>query len=152
MSLGMIRWTPQKVQDADNPYEAFAEYTQQVLGTPWAGRKDLNMLKNRMDAFFGRYPHCDWQTPCRVVRWMAARKVRVSRVWVVDEYVRKAWAAGALPELDPSQAENPQADTLINSALAEETDPVWRKRLILAQSSFSKMEVWSRWNSTQAAR
>lgn len=152
MARGMVRWTPDKVQAAKDPYRAFSEYMQQTLGTPWPAPKDLGVLKNRMDAFFERYPHCDWHTPCRVVQFMTARKMRVSHIWMVDEYVRKAWAAGVLPELDPSQVSDPRADTLIDSALAEESDPVWRKRLLLAQSSLSKMEVWNQWNRCQPVR
>lgn len=151
MAYGMTTWTPSMVQNADDPHAAFCEYVQQRLGTPPPTRADRGKLRKEANAFFERYPHTDWYSLCRVVIWAASRKVRPARVCTVLGYVRHAWSAGALPELDPVNATDPEADALVQAALRLETDPRWRRRLILARSPGAKREVYDLWENEAMA-
>lgn len=151
MSYGMVTWTPTMVQNADDQYDAFSQYVQQRLGTPAPTQVDRAKLKKEVKIFFKQYPHTDWHSLCRVVIWAASRKVRPVRVYTVLNYVRYAWAAGALPELDPGNATDPEADALVQVALRMETDPRWRRRLVLARSPGAKREVYSLWENEAMA-
>lgn len=138
-------WTPDAVQNADDQAKAFAEYAQQTLGVPWPTLKDLVMLRKKAKDFFVHYPDADWRTLCRVVVWAANRKKRYARVWMLVDDFRKAWATGALPELDPHTRTDVDVEAEIHAALAKEQDQTWRRRLGLAQGSERQKEVLAAW-------
>lgn len=141
-------WTPDLVNAAEDPTRAFAEYVQQTLGVPWPTQRDMVILRKKVNDFFELYPQADYRTLCRVVVFMRSRKRRVSRMWMVVEEFRKAWAAGQLPELDPGYVRDDGIKTLIEEALTVETDPVWRRRLLLAQGPASQREVYVSWQQS----
>lgn len=145
MSSVLKTWTPDDVQAAPDPAKAFCEYAQQTLGVPWPTIKDMTILRKKTKVFFEQYPQCDWRTMCRVVQWCATRKKRHSRVWMVVEEFRKAWTAGALPELNPHTHRDEAVEDRVYKALEEEQDPVWRRRLLLAQGSQDQEEVYQMW-------
>lgn len=144
----LTTWTPDLVQNAVDQPVAFAEYCQQTMGVPWPTGKDMQVLRKRIKEFFTQYPHTDYHTLCRVVTFLRTRKRRVPRVWMVVDEFRKAWAAGALPELDPGRARDDHLDTLIADALLTETDPQWRRRLLLAENPQAQREVYASWRLT----
>lgn len=150
MAHGMIRWTPVMVNEADDPYYAFCEYAKQTLGVPHPSRTGMAALRRKCKVFFKEYPHTDWYTLCRVVGWMAANKRRVPDVFMIVDNYRYAWAKGALPELDPRNMEDPEADAMISQALSVETDERWRRRLLLAQAPHEKREVYASWQEEAA--
>jgi len=143
-------WTPDAVQADDDQPKAFAEYAQQTLGVPWPTLKDLILLRKKANEFFEHYPHTDWRTLCRVVDWAANRKKRYSRVWMLVDDFRKAWAAGALPELDPNRQTNATVEEQIFEALETETDESWRRRLLLAQGARQQEEVLALWRQERS--
>lgn len=126
------RWTPQLVAEAPDPNLAFANFTQQVLGVPWPTIKDQTILRSRTAEFFEHYPNATWFTLCRVVTWLKAKRKRVPRVWMVVDKFRDCWVDGMLPELDPAEGDV-ELEVLIESALTEETDESWRRRLIMTE-------------------
>lgn len=144
-------WTPDAVQEAEDKPRAFAEYAQQTLGVPWPTAKDLVILRKKAKDFFEHYPDADWRTLCRVVSWAANRKRRYSRVWMLVEDFRKAWASGALPELDPNTRRSGTVEEEIFKALETETDETWRRRLLLAQGAMQQEEVLAAWRSRDQA-
>ncbi len=151
MAYGMKRWTPAMVNEADDPYFAFCEYTKQVLGVPHPTNADKVILRRKCKAFFKEYPHTDWFTMCRIVNWMVRNKRRVPKMYMVVDHYRYAWAKGALPELDPRYAEDAEADAMIAQALAVESDERWRRRLLLAQDPIQKREVYASWREEAMA-
>lgn len=145
MSIGMVRWTPQKVMSAKDPAEAFAGYCEQVAGTPYPTATEMRVLRKKANLFFEQYPQCDWVTLCAVARWTVSRRRRFARVsQIVDQY-RYAFEKGAIPELDARNAVDPHLESQITAALFDESDPVWRRRLLLAQSQVDRREVYSMW-------
>lgn len=143
-------WTPDLVQAAPDQTRAFAEYIQQTLGVPWPTAKDMTILRKKCNEFFGHYPDLDYRSLCRVVVYCRTRKRRPPRMWMVVDEFRKAWSAGALPELDPVYREDENLDEKINAALATEQDPVWRRRLLLAQGPSARREVYAAWATSSA--
>lgn len=145
-------WTPDLVQASPDQVAAFCEYCQQTLGVPWPTLHDMMILRKKIKELFGRYPNADYRTLCRIVVWMRARKWRVARVWAVVDKYRDAWAAGQLPELDPGyQPPDLNISSLIADALEEETDPVWRDRLLLASNPAAQREVYGLWQTSSAS-
>lgn len=144
MAYGMKMITPQMVNESDDPAKLFCEYAQQRIGIPRATARDVMAVKKKAKLFFEEYPHTNWTTLCKVVVWMVANKRRVPNVHGVIDNYRYAWAKGQLPELDPANMEDPEADHLIREALKIETDELWRRRLIMATPSH-KREVYEFW-------
>lgn len=145
-------WTPEMVNNDPDPTRAFAEYCQQTLGVPWPTKKDMIILRKKCKDFFALYPHTDWRTLCRVVVFLRARKRRPSRVWMVVDEFRKAWAAGQIPELNENRGTNEHVEANIAHALETETDPVWRRRLMLAQGPIARREVYREWLTSCSSR
>jgi hypothetical protein len=141
--------TPDLVQAAADQPAAFADYVQQTIGVPWPTIRDMKILRSKIDGFFTLYPHTDYRTLCRIVMFMQSRKRRVPRTWMVVEEFRKAWAAGQLPELDPDNMRDETTVLSISDALTTEHDPVWRRRLLLAQGASAQQEVLAAWRTSR---
>jgi len=144
--------TPEKVANAPDPSYAFAQYVQQVLGVPWPTLGDQVILKKKTNEFFGRYPHADYYTLCRVVTWIRGQKrtKRFTRVWLVIDSFRDAYAAGVIPELDRERSDD-HIEARIKEILAIEKDPVWRTRLIGTQGLEYRRKLYFDWVSTHAS-
>lgn len=145
-------WTPVDVATADDPYKAFAEYCQQIIGVPWATQKDLIVLRKRGKEFFGHYPHADWYTLCRVASWCRSRRRRLPRVFMVIDEFRNAWKAGVLPELDPANRQETNVEEAIAAALEIETRQDWRRRLIGARGIEARREAYREWQTSLVSR
>lgn len=141
MSTFTKTWERSEVDDADS----FCDYAQQMLGVPWPTIQDKVILKNKVAELFRRYPQLDWAAMTRVVDWMRTRRKRPSRIWMIPEAFREAWASGVLPELDPRDEEDPSLERLIAAALAVETDPYWRGRLIGSRGIAARRRSLNAW-------
>lgn len=140
----LTTWTPQLVSDAPDPVAAFAEYAQQKLGVPWPTANDMRILRKKVTEFFGHYPRLTITTLCRVVDWAKSRRRRFDRVWKVVEAFRYAYKDGFLPELDPAGRDE-DVETRIAAALAVETDPNWRRWLIVADGVTARTKTITDW-------
>lgn len=141
-------WTPERVQEADDPNKAFANYVQQTLGVPYPTIKDMTILRKKTKLFFQNVPDADWKTLCKVVQWAKARKRRPPRVFMVVEMFRDAWAAGYLPELDRHARVDETVEAGIERALAVETRPEWRARLLGASGVTARAAAFAEWQQT----
>lgn len=146
----LTRWTPAMVAGAPDPALAFAEYSQQLLGIPWPTAKDQVILRARVKQLFEHYPRADYFTLCRLAQWCKTRKKRLPRIWMLVDCFRAAWAAGALPELDPQADE--AIDDRVARALEAETGDSWRQRLLCTTGTARQaaIEEWEqqRWPSS----
>lgn len=141
-------WTPELVVAAPDPVSAFSEYVQQLLGIPWPTRTDIVTLRRKAEEFFSHYPRLNWYTLCRVAQWCRAKGRRFARVWEVIDAFRGAYVAGALPEMRSDH--NEDLDTAIATAIAQETDPEWRRRLLVAQGQNARRAVLNDWRTARA--
>lgn len=138
-------WTPDDVQHAEDKPRAFASYAQQVLGTPFPTAKQLAVLRKRTKEFLEQYPQADWRTLCRVVIWCRQRRRRPGQVHYVLDEVRRAWASGALPELDPRDRVEDDVEASITAALERETREEWRRALLGARGVDARRKVLQAW-------
>lgn len=132
------------MNDVHDP-ETFAKYIQQTLGCPWPRAKDMVVLRKKIKDFFERYPHCDYDTLCKVVNWCKGRKRRFAHVYSVVDQFRYAYQAGYLPEVDESVRLDSQVEEGIREALSMETDDTWRTRLMCSEGSTLRKEVLVNW-------
>lgn len=144
-------WTPSDVQNAADPAKAFADYCQQTMGVPWPTIGDLKILRKKANEFFEHYPQADWTTLCRVAQWCRSRKRRCSRVWLVVDEFRNAWAKGGLPELDPRDNADERVEEGIERALEAEERPEWRRRLIAARGVDARREAYQEWLASSSS-
>lgn len=142
----LTRWTPEMVAHAPDPALAFCEYAQQTLGVPWPTREDQCILRRRVKELLDRYPHADYFTLCRLVQWCRAHKKRKPRVWMVVDCWRDAWVAGALPELDPTHADD-DVERRIRAALDVEQRQSWRRRLLSAIGPAARRAAVDAWEA-----
>jgi hypothetical protein len=145
----LTAWTPELVATAPDPTRAFALYTQQVLGVPFATTKDIVLLRQRVNDVFNRCPQATYYTLCRVVAWARRKRIRKPRVYMVIDLVPEAWADRALPELD-EPVRDQQIERRIADALQVENDPSWRRRLIGAMGTTSRNRVLNDWMLSRA--
>jgi hypothetical protein len=129
-----------EVQDAN----ALARYIEQRTGAPWASIKDMSILRKKCKEFFEHYPHCDWTTLCHVADWCQRKRKRYSHVWKVVDAFRYAYEDGALPEVDQGYR-NRNLEREIADALEQETDRLWRMRLIGTRGIDARKEVLQSW-------
>lgn len=138
-------WTPEKVQEAKDKPKAYAEYCQQIIGTPWPTIKDMAILRKKIKEFFSHYPQCDYRSLCRIAQWARARKRRPNRTWMVVALFRDAWRDGYLPELDPAERREENIEQAIADALDEENREEWRRRLLGARGVEARREAYNEW-------
>lgn len=141
----LTQWTPEKVQAADDPPKAFADYCQQTIGTPWPTLKDMIVLRRKIKDFFALYPQCNYVSLCRVAQWARSHKKRPTRAWLIMDMFREAWRDGYLPELDPAERRDENIEDNISTALDEETRPEWRSRLLGARGVEARREAYEEW-------
>jgi hypothetical protein len=142
-------WTPEKVVNAPDPAMAWAEYVQQTMGVPYPTIRDMTVLRRKITDFFDHHPQADFYTLCRVAGWCRSRNRRFQRIWMVVDAFRDAYVAGALPELQPVQHdENLEAG--ITDALAQETDPAWRRRLLMCAGD-ARRDALQEWRDSGRA-
>ncbi len=124
--------------------ETFAAYCQQRMGIPYPTQKDLIVLRRRAKEFFNENPRANWQTMVRVADWCNNNRKRFPQAYGVFSQVRYAWAARYVPELDPVQRVDVALEERITSALAQETDAEWRRRLMVATGPMREV-VYAAW-------
>jgi hypothetical protein len=139
-------WTPDRIAGAPDPAVAFAGYLQQTMGIPWPTVKDLVILRKECQQIFDHYPQANWFTMCRIAEHLCRRKQRFERVWRVPQEFRVVWADGAIPELDASNCIDPRLERRVEYALERETDPTWRRRLLLTTGDerINAVHEWER--------
>lgn len=134
--------------------KSFGRYVQQTVGVPYFTNADFMMLNKKIKEFKERYPHLadnPWPTLVRVAQWCRSKRKRPVNVSsVVGNMLAWAWQDGALPELDPTVWRNEVVETGIASALALESDPVWRDRLIGAEGA-ARGEVLNAWQMRRSS-
>ncbi len=134
-------------RDVDSP-EVFAQWVQQVTGSPSPNVKNMAILRRHIKLFFKENPTWDYRVLCRTVIWANNKKRRYAHVWYYISQVKWAFAAGALSDLTDQQA---QADNLadeIRRAVADEKDQAWRYRLLGAVGE-SRQQVLNEWHEAK---
>lgn len=89
-------------------------------------------------------PHVDISVLAKAVHWgkMSGKKLRhLAGIFLLAE---AAFAAGALPELDPVHLAAKQLDDEIYAALRQESDFYWRSRLMAAAGP-ARASVLAEW-------
>lgn len=137
-------FTPVDVAEADDPFEIYAHYVRQNVGTPGASKKDLAVLRKKVKQLFEQEPRLDWYSMCRVAQWARAKKRRPPHVHLMADYVKYAWADKYLPELDPDH-EDDSLEQKIERALNVEEDAWWRRRLIMTKGVQARTDVYREW-------
>jgi hypothetical protein len=143
-------WTPDKVAAAPDPLIAFSNYIEQALGVGFPTKKDLIILRRRVNELFKRYPKADYYTLCRLVAYQRSRHRRFVRVYTVLDSFRDAMAAGALPELRRDNG-NGAVEERLQTILANESCPRWRARLLACPDDESRRAVIADWEHEHAA-
>lgn len=134
------RVMPEDVIDPDS----YCRYVCQTVGSPWT-MTDSFVMKKKLKTFFKAYPECGYGTLIRIAQWTRSKKKRPPHAYMVVDYARYAWADGALPELDPSNVDL-ELERKIGRALEIETDPEWRRKLVLSEGS-GRRAVFQQWAS-----
>lgn len=125
---------------------SFAEYAQQILGTPIPeSPKDLHILNTKTDEFFVQYPSADWRVLAATVDWCRAKRKRPANAWWIVTEVRYAWNDGAIPDLDPRDPVEKSVEYNIELALEKETDPYWQRMLLGSVGAENRREVLAAW-------
>jgi hypothetical protein len=149
MSNWLKVWTPEDVQAQRTHKDhmvAFANYVQQQLGSPYPTNGDFAILRGKAKQIFDQFPHADWRTLCKIVRYCKSKKKRPPRAWMVLDQYREAWSAGFAPELDFNfVAPDIDLDAELAGVLLQEEHPSWRRRLVMAQGLEAKKGVLSAW-------
>lgn len=130
----------------------FAQYCQQVLGTPLPKAKDIPALMKAFKEFQADYPKVDWPMLIKLVHWCRNRKRRPVSAMAVLLQLKYAWSQGHFPELDPSR-QNPVDENVEQSIariLDQEADPEWRRLLLGAQGMKAREEVLHAWRSSHS--
>lgn len=129
-------------------WKSFADYAQQEAGIPRPTQKQIAQLRAAANQFFEEYPHTSWGTLAKIVDWAKARRQRYATPSnLIRGGFRFAWQDGYLPELDPDYADvDPDLAIDIERALEVETDPAWRRRLIVANGRGQREETYREWS------
>lgn len=128
--------------------EEFAEFVQQVHGTPYPTGKAMAQLRRVTKDFFKKNPKADWMTLCKTVEFCHNRNKRLAQAYSVLPWVRYAWQSGWLPELDPNVSK--EIDDAIAAAIVVETDQYWRDKLACAGSIAGKQTAYAQWQAYRA--
>lgn len=144
-------WLTRSLRPTDVVDEiTFAQYCQQVLGTPLPKAKDIPALKKTFKEFHADYPRVDWPMLVKLVHWCRNRKRRPVSAMAVLGQLKYAWSQGHFPELDPSQQHrvDENTETAIARILDTEPDPQWRRLLLGAQGPRARGEVLKAWRNS----
>lgn len=146
---GNSTWTPERVAVAPDPALAWCEYVRQVLGVPFPTGVDLGETRQAIGDLFVQYPTANYYTLCRLVMWCRGRKLRFSRMKSVVGMFREAWAKGALPELDPKNADESVEQRIIR-VLEVEHEPAWRYRLLTTMGNDHRRATLLEWEAVHS--
>lgn len=129
----------------------FASYCQQELGIPYPSVPNLAKLGKNIKQIFAAYPDANFFTLCRIVDWAKARNKRYAHPHILVMQLRYAWADGYLPELNPKkQTVDVSLEERITAALANETHPFWRERLMGAEGVKARSKIFQAWQEQHA--
>jgi len=105
----------------------------------------MNRLKAEINRFFNQYPDATYRTLCDLAEWARERKIHyMTPANLLTSGLRRAYAAGVLPELDPAEKES-LVDSLIAEALSFEADENWRRRLFSPSTEQAKLDAYQYW-------
>lgn len=111
-----------------------ARYAQQRLGTPYpSSGADWARAKVKIDPLFEQYDQFSYRTLADLVDWAKGKGKRFGSLAEVCWHVSDAFREGALPDMEPGNREEEAWQEKLWAALAKETDPVWRSRLLKAR-------------------
>ena len=120
-----------QAEDVKTPKE-FVEFVRCEMGavtTPSERTKFFSQWKQ----FKELNPHVEIGTMVRTVQWAKAKKHRLNSLCSIFPMVGWAHQEGALPELNPKNEKESTLEADILKALERETDPQWRRRLIMSE-------------------
>jgi hypothetical protein len=144
----LTTWTPEKVIAAPDPVIGLANYIEQILGVGFPTKKDLLILRVRINEIFAHYPNADYRTMCRIVQFNKRKKRKFARVYTVIDSFREAKMAGWLPELTRPTGDCKER---IARILETETDPDWRARFLTCPDDDSRRFVLNEYEGRDAA-
>lgn len=141
-------WTPDKVVAAPDPVIGVANYIEYLLGVGFPTKKDLILLRKRINEIFSHYPKANYYTICRIVMFNKRSKRKFARVYTVMDSFRDAMVAGELPELVSHHDES--LAVRIGRFLGIETDRRWRSRLLACPDDDARRHVLDEWEQRSA--
>lgn len=139
---------PEQVEDRDS----LQQYIEQQLGVGYVTMKDQAIYRRKVKDCFEHDERITWETMVKTVQWAKTRRKRYSRLHQVVEAVRYAYEDGHLPELD-NDVET-LLDQQIREVLQSESDPDWRRKLLVAQGETAKtamLAMWRRYQESSSA-
>lgn len=136
-------WADVITIDEVKDIQTFSDYARQTSGVPYPSKMILNTAKKEAELLFQQYPNLTWKSLCQIVLWSKAKRRRHEHVLALLRSYRWAYKDGFLPELD--ETEDTRLDDLIEKALAVESDPEWRRRLLESKGPARKRtyEAWA---------
>lgn len=137
------RWTAEDVI-REKDVLIFAAYCQQTIGVGWPNLEQERILRKRIKDIFAQYPRADWGTLVKLAQYCRDKRFRPEQTWKIFMKFNEALKAGVLPELLPD-APHPVLEEQIRRALDEETDPQWRRLLVMATGENQQRKVLTEW-------
>lgn len=130
--------------------ETLAQYCQEQTGIPYPSKGQIAILRKAVKEFFEKYPNATYESLTNLVKWSKDNHRRYAQTAnLISGGVRYAFAAGYMPELDPKYTEK-SLETLLNEAIAIETDPFKRDTLIMNWNRAAYDEWLHERNSNEA--
>ena len=137
-----MSWADRVSKKEVNSIYTFASYACQELGIPFPSKKDLATSGKLVEELFQLYPAMSWQSLCDLVEWGRKKKKRFATIFQLINSYRWAYSDGYLDEIDSNSSAS--LEEKIEQALASETDPEWRRRLLTARGPSRKV-VYAAW-------
>ena len=135
-------WADRVTRSEVSGIRSFAAYASQELGIPYPTKSHLFSTKALIDDLFELYPELSWNSLCGLVEWAKIKNKRYSTLMPLIHSYRYAYQDGYLNEINPNSSEG--LDAKIASALEQETDPEWRRRLERSKGPSRKV-VYAAW-------
>lgn len=135
-------WADRKTAEEVKNIRDFATYAAQEAGIPYPAKKHLYAASSEVEKIFALYPSLNWSSMCKIVDWAKENKKRYPHIMALINGYRYAYADGYLEELAPN--EDDSLETKIEQALEIETDPEWRRRLMVSNGPGRKI-VYAAW-------
>lgn len=135
-------WADRVTRNEVNGVRSFAAYAAQEIGVPYPTKGNLFASNTLIDELFEMYPELTWNGLCGVVEWAKVNNRRFPSIVPLIHSYRFAYADGFINELNTNTQEG--LDAKIAAALAQETDPEWRRRLQNSKGPGRKV-VYAAW-------
>lgn len=133
---------------------SFIRYSQQRLGIPPMQVTRIAGFRKQVNNFFETYPHADYGTLVKIVRFAKSRKFRPKDMFALLALYKQAWTTGNLPELDPREYRDPALQAKIEAILKIEEHPLWVHQLedaLWFGNDKTRAEVYQDWVTDRKA-